>query len=265
MRVILIIALLLQVSAASGQADNRKVITVDEALKLADLNNPISLSDSGRKKLSSDIKSAWYLLLFKINKWQTLQYYQSLLGDLDRISALHYQTGDVDLLEKSASVGKLAEVQTATAISANEINITENMLKQLLFIDDEIIPADTTLSLYQIEKGLDYKQHLNNQPEPIAQEDTLLTRYNTFLTAKTIENKQLELDGLFIRLQFYYVFGLPHAEIVLQVSWIKFETEEIDYLEFTEKITEAFKIKLGYLETLNNYNQSAIYLEYYAY
>ena len=265
MRVLLVITLLLQVSAAQGQADNKKVITLDEALKLAYHNNPSALSDSGRKKLSSDIKSAWCLLLFKIHTWQTLQDYQYLLGDLDRIATLRYQAGDVDLLEKSVFIGKLADVQTATAISANEIDITQNLLKQLLFIDNEIIPADTILLLYQIDKGLGNGQYLNNPQEPNVQGDTLLTRYKTFIAAKSIENKQLILDGFFIRLQFYYSFGLAHAETILQTSQVKFETEEIEYLEYTETITEAFKTKLEYLETLNNYNQNAIYLEYYAY
>jgi hypothetical protein len=58
---------------------------------------------------------------------------------------------------------------------------------------------------------------------------------------------------------------LTHADIILQTSRAKFNAEEIDYLEFTEDIAEAFKIKLEYLETMNNYNQKAIQLEYYAY
>jgi hypothetical protein len=265
MRVLLIIALLLQVSATSAQADNKKVMTVDEALKLAHYSNPNALSDSGWKKLSIDIKSAWYLLLFKIHKWQTLQDYQYLLGDLDRIAALRYQAGDVELLMKSAFIGKLAEIQAATAISANEIDMTENLLQQLLFINYEIVPADTPLSLYQIDKGLDNGQYLNDQLKPNVQGDTLLRRYETFINAKSVENKQLGLDNFFIRLQYFYSFGLAHAETILQTSRVKFKTEEIDYLEFTETIAEAFKIKLEYLEILNDYNQSAIYLEYYAY
>jgi hypothetical protein len=265
MRVILIISFLLQVSVASGQTGNKQVITIEEALKIAYRNNPIALSDSDRKKLSGDIKSSWYLLLFKIHKWQTLQEYGHLLGDIDRIATARYQAGDIDLLEKSTFMTKLAEVKTATAMIANEIDITGNMLKKLIFIDNEIVPADTNLSIYQVAKGSVDGQYLSNQSVFNTSEDTLLTGYQTFLTTKSIENRQLELDGYFIRLQFYYSFGLAHSETILQTSRTKFNTEEIDYLAFTENIAEAFKIKLEYLETLNNYNQSAIQLEYYAY
>jgi hypothetical protein len=265
MRVILIIALFLQVFAANGQADKRQAITIEEALKIGLQNNPVSLSVAERKKLSIDIKSAWYRWLFDIHKWQTLQDYQYLLSDLDRIAAERYLAGDVDLLEKSASLTKLAEIQTATAVVANEIDLTTNLLKQLLFTDTEIVPADTSLSIYQVVKESADGQYLNYQPASNVQGDTLLSRYRHFIAAKSFEYKQLELDGYFIRLQFYNSFGLTHANTILQTSHAKFNAEEIDYLEFTEDIAEAFKIKLEYLETMNNYNQKAIQLEYYAY
>jgi hypothetical protein len=266
MRVILIIALFfLQIFATNGQADKRQTITIEEALKISLQNNPVSLSVADRKKLSFDIKSAWYRWLFNIHKWQTLQDYEYLLSDLDRIAAERYQAGDFDLLEKSASLTKLAEIQTATAIVANEIDLTTNLLKQLLFTDTEIVPADTSLSIYQVVKGFGDEQYLSYQPEPNVQGDTLSSRYRHFIAVKSFEYKQLELDGCFIRLQFYNSFGLTHANTILQTSRAKFNAEEIDYLEFTEDIAEAFKIKLEYLETMNNYNQKAIQLEYYAY
>jgi hypothetical protein len=265
MRVILILILLLLGFAANGQADKRQAITIEEALKTGLQNNSASLSVADRKKLSFDIKSAWYLWLFNINKWQTLEDYQSLLCDLDRIAAERYQAGDVDLLEKSASLTKLAEIQTAIAVVANEIDLNTNLLKQFLFTDTEIVPADTSLSIYQVVKGSGDGQHLSYQPEPNVQGDTLLGRYRHFIAVKSFEYKQLELDGCFIRLQFYNSFGLTHASTILQTSHAKYNAEEIDYLEFTEDIAEAFKIKLEYLETMNNYNQKAIQLEYYAY
>jgi hypothetical protein len=265
MRVILIMALLLQVSASNAQADKIQVITVEQALQTAFRNNPTALSVPDRKKLTCDIKSAWYLWLFKIHKRQTMFEYQHLLGDLDRVATWRYQTGEIDLLEKSAFITKLADAEAATAILDIDIKITQNLLKELLFVDDEILTADSSLSIYQVVKTNIDTESLRYQSLSGVQGDTLLNKYQSFTNTTTIENKQLELDGLFIRLQFYNSFGLAHAEKILHTAQVKLNTEEIDYLDFTEKIAEAFKIKLDYLETLNLYNQTAIYLEYYAY
>lgn len=266
MRVIIILAFILQVSQSTGQeVADKFIITIDDAIKMALQNNPDTLSISDGKKLTGDIKSAWYQWIFQIHKFKTLQEYRYLLGDLGRIAALRYQAGDVELLEKSTFITKLADVNAAAAISANETEITGNLLKQLLFTAYEIAPADTTLAIYQVDKGFNDDPYLPAQPDTNVPADTLLTRYQLFSKAISIENKKLELDNLFIRLQFYYTTGLPHAGTILQTSKAKFDAEEIDYLEFTEKITEAFMINLQYLETLNNYNQTAIYLECHAY
>jgi hypothetical protein len=265
MRVILIIALLLQVSASIAQADKIQVITVEQALQTAFRNNPSTLSLPDRKKLTCDIKSAWYLWIFKIHKWQTMYEYQHLLGDLNRVATWHYQTGEIDLLEKSAFITKLADTEAATAILDIDIKIAQNHLKELLFVDDEIRAADSSLCIYQVVKTNSEPEKAGFQAFSGDQGDTLLNKYQSFTNTITIENKQLELDGLFIRLQFYNSFGLAHAEKILHTAQVKLNTEEIDYLDFTEKIAEAFEIKLDYLETLNLYNQTAIYLEYYAY
>jgi cobalt-zinc-cadmium resistance protein CzcA len=58
---------------------------------------------------------------------------------------------------------------------------------------------------------------------------------------------------------------LVYAETLIRTAQARFKSEEIDYLELTDKMTEALQIRLEYLEILNNYNQSAVQLEYYAY
>jgi hypothetical protein len=177
-----------------------------------------------------------------------MQDHLNLLGDVDRIAALRYQEGDIDLLEKSWFVTELAEIKTNTAILKNEIEITGNILKQLIYSNEKIVPADTNLSIYQIDKGY------GNVLYPEALVDTV-----------HIENLQLKLDSYFIRLQFYKTVGLDNAQLILQINHAKYKAEEIDYLEFTRTLAEAYNIKLEYLKTLNSYNQTAIELEHYAY
>jgi hypothetical protein len=265
MRAWLIMALLLQLSAASGQSVNYRYLTLDDALAVACKNIPTEEASSGRKELARDIKSAWYQLLYNIHKWQTLQAFQKQLDDLERVAALHYQAGEIDKMERSAFINKQAVINTSTAISGNEIDMSNNLLRQLLFTDEIIIPADTLLSIYQIDKSNVRGHSQGTQLELGIREDSLLSRHKDFILTKTIENKQLELDGIFLRLQYFNTIGLAHSETILRIAQAKFKTEDIDYLEFSESLSEAFDIILEYLETMNNYNQNAILLEYYAY
>ena len=85
--------------------------------------------------------------------------------------------------------------------------MSHNFIRQLLFSDNALIPADTSLTLYEIDKGFAY-----DTPQPAYNDTYALFRYQTFIFAYTIENKQLELDNLFIRLQYYNSYGLNRAK-----------------------------------------------------
>ena len=259
MRVILIIAFLLQVSFSTGQEISENTYTLQEALKTAFSMNP----SYDRKKLAYEVKSAWHFWLFRIHKWHTLEEYQYMLGDLNRIATLRYQSGDVGFYETSALLEELADIQTSAAISANEIEISHNTICGLLMSNDRIIPADSVLSLYEIDKGTGMISPV--EITGTKETDDSLTSRQAFIHAKSVENKQLELDNLFIKLQFYNAYGLAHAETTIHTAQARFNAEEIDYFEFVEKLAEAYRIRLEYLEILNNYNQNAIQLEYYAY
>jgi cobalt-zinc-cadmium resistance protein CzcA len=78
-------------------------------------------------------------------------------------------------------------------------------------------------------------------------------------------NLEYELNNYFKKLQYFKQVGLDQADQLLELNRAKFEIEDIDYTEYTQKADEAFRIQLDYLETLNNYNQTAIQLEFYAY
>jgi heavy metal efflux system protein len=63
-------------------------------------------------------------------------------------------------------------------------------------------------------------------------------------------------------LNYYSGSGLANADLILKQSRLAFSEGEIAYPEFLLGIRNAIKIKEGYLRTLNDYNQSVIYLEY---
>jgi cobalt-zinc-cadmium resistance protein CzcA len=89
--------------------------------------------------------------------------------------------------------------------------------------------------------------------------------YMAFSTDKTIENLVAELTKYFRQIQYYDEYALKQADEIMRNARLQFEKENIEYLMYTQSISMALSIKKRYLETLNDYNQTAIQLEFYAY
>jgi hypothetical protein len=259
MRVILIITFLLKASLTLAQ--EKHTLSLENALYSV-LNNPEAKSDSKKKVLSSNIKASWYLYLYQINTINLLQEHDYCLADLERIIKLKYQLGETDYLEYFSLLGNISDIEEALVIAQNEVEMTRISLQQLLFTNDEIFVSDSSLSMYEIDKGSLYNIY---DIDTIPFSSDSITRYQHFIHDKTIEYKQLELDNLYIQIHFYNAYRLPYAETLINTAKARYKTEEIDYIEFTNLVAEAFKIRLNYLSVLNNYNQFAIKLELYAY
>lgn len=63
-------------------------------------------------------------------------------------------------------------------------------------------------------------------------------------------------------LAYFNESALPNADLILKQSQAAFRSGEIGYAEFLLSMRNAIDIKEGYLKTLNDYNQSIIYIEY---
>lgn len=107
-------------------------------------------------------------------------------------------------------------------------------------------------------------QNAKVQAARIEKEKSLNTyNYQKFNLEKEIENKVIQLDQLQNDLIYYNENALKKAQVLNHTAKIQFEKEEIEYLEFLQSIKAAHEIKLNYLETLYNYNKTAIELEFY--
>ncbi|MFB6306214.1 MAG: TolC family protein, partial [Flavobacteriales bacterium] len=62
--------------------------------------------------------------------------------------------------------------------------------------------------------------------------------------------------------QYYRDKGLDVARQLLRNANKSFKAGAIDYVEYVQFVDQAIKIRLKYLEALNNLNQSMIRLEY---
>ena len=80
-----------------------------------------------------------------------------------------------------------------------------------------------------------------------------------------VENLLFELNKYFKQVEYYKDNALIQADELIHTTQLKFEKEEIDYFEYIQGISTGLQLKRDYLETVNNYNQTAIQLELYAY
>ena len=63
-------------------------------------------------------------------------------------------------------------------------------------------------------------------------------------------------------LDYYLSSSLPNADLILKQAQIAFQQGEIGYPEYLLGIRNAIAINENYLKTLNEYNQSVIYIQY---
>jgi len=63
-------------------------------------------------------------------------------------------------------------------------------------------------------------------------------------------------------LEYYLSSSLPNADLILRQAQIAFQQGEIGYPEYLLGIRNAIAINENYLKTLNEYNQSVIYIQY---
>lgn len=63
-------------------------------------------------------------------------------------------------------------------------------------------------------------------------------------------------------LNYYQTKVVPQAELIIQNAQKSFENGAIDYVEYFQSLNQGLQLKFNYLNTLNEYNQAIIDLEY---
>jgi hypothetical protein len=235
----------------AGQHGTVKKITPEEAVSLAIRNNTSLKSYSQKKALVAEVENVLYTLVYQVNRYNILQKQAYLMRDLERVANLRFKEGDIDLLEKTGMISRFIEIKTAISMLSDDIAISGNKLKLLLLSKDDLLPVDSVLSMYTIQKGNDNSSGLDSSAQ--------------FVYEKKRENLEYALNSCFKKIQYFRQFALGKSDILLEVTTVRHEKEDIDYTEYTQGVDEAFQIQLDYLETLRNYNQIAIQLELYAY
>jgi hypothetical protein len=266
--------LLLGFLPCEGQPYNTRSITLEEALVLSLENNPAATNREQQRVLIRDTEKAYFYYVYLVNRGILLRDQLKLIGRIDRVASQRFESGDIDLLEKTNLTAYLADIRTTLSQLSDEIGIARNQFSLCLYSKDDYTPADSFLFMYKIRKEPIHKPDITaGRKNPDAGKEKPVRRcrkkynedYASFVSDVTIENLMLEMNGYFKRIQYYNEFGLGQSELIIETALKRLEKEEIDYSEFVVSISDAFVQKHIYLETLNKYNQTAIQLEYYAY
>jgi heavy metal efflux system protein len=78
-----------------------------------------------------------------------------------------------------------------------------------------------------------------------------------------IDELIFRLDQIYEKIKFYNDDALKNADLLEQTVLLKSEKDDIEFNELFQAILRVSEIRQAYLNTLNEYNQTAIQLEYY--
>ncbi len=102
---------------------------------------------------------------------------------------------------------------------------------------------------------------------------TQVAKLETEIAKKELEKSQQELATIYLQqfqlqkqyseqLTFYKTEGLPMAETIVNSAQRLYKSGDIGYIEYTQNLKDANKIKTDYLIAMNNYNQTIINIQY---
>lgn len=82
-------------------------------------------------------------------------------------------------------------------------------------------------------------------------------------TTKAAYNQQLQLYQKWSeQLNYYENTGLKQSDEIIKTATINYRSGNTSYIDYIQNLTQAFNIKLQYLNALNQYNQSIININY---
>lgn len=101
-------------------------------------------------------------------------------------------------------------------------------------------------------KSAKYQYQMANSQYLLAQKN-ISSEYQKALT---------DYKKYFESLNYYELTGMKQAEIIINTATRSFQVGEINYIVYMQSLNQAFETKISYLETIRNYNQSIIQINY---
>lgn len=241
-------ALTVLISGAYGQDKEIKILSLNNALELAHKNLPDSVSEAH----DNNIKSAYFYWIYNHNRFKVLKEKKLLYKDFMVISGLHFKSGEINLIKKSLAEIEYFKIESQYSDAKNDLLISENNLKRLLYTVDSILPENDSLEKYPFDIKKTSK----------SAQDTSFITYEDFTAQNDYHNLRLLLEKYIKQLE-YYEEILSLSLKLIMATRLRYSNEDIEYFHYINIISRALDFKLEYLNTLNLYNQTALRIEKY--
>jgi len=241
------------------------------------VNHNIALSEKeyvlAEKEIVAKTKIAWYRWIYNINRIEIKQQQAELYKEFVRIAQLKFDLGESNLLEQTLAETEYASIKNELLKIKEELYISENNLKQIMYLEGNFIPENDTITIYELPASSDSKERFSssvllNYYENLYQIEN--AKYNIERSKYFPEisagyfNQQIDNQGGFkgwsigIKMPIWF---LPQNA---QVQQAKIEKEKslnnFDYQKFNlEKEIENLIIQLDQIQNdLLYYNESAL-------
>ncbi len=190
----------------------------------------------------------------------------------------------LDLLPDTSAIAQnplLNFHRQKTSVTASQLKLEKNKFMPDLTVGfnrqallSAYNPADITRSYFPgtrsggFEVGLAIPLFFNVQQgriqaAKINNEKSYAELQNTSNILKSTYNQQLQqLQKLQNTLLYFETSGLQQADELLSIAAFAYSKGEIGYVEFIQNTSQAVQSKLLYIDTVNNYNQTIINIEY---
>lgn len=279
-----------------------------------------------KQQLHIDVKQIYYAWLYHMQRLKVYKDQRDLFERYAEVAHAQYQYGETTQLQKTMGSTAYASARNQLNRELNRLIVVENQLKTYMQQEGDFIPANDTLTLYQMDRehsdSLSGSMQLKKQEQELSialkrkqaamsglfpslrvgyftqqidgvegftgwsagvaiplfqlstysklkQEKIRLEQKQNevnqfrFTLQKRIDNAIVQLHQLQNELIAMQENDLEQAAILMQSLRSQLEHEEIDYAQFVRGMEVALKLKLQYLDTLNEYNQLTISLEQY--
>jgi cobalt-zinc-cadmium resistance protein CzcA len=106
-------------------------------------------------EITADAKSAFIYWQYKYKVNSLLEEEKDMYQKLADIADLKYKLGEINQLKKSILITSFSEISSQYLMSADELVIAENKLKQIMMTEGDFIPSGTEPELYIIDRQFD--------------------------------------------------------------------------------------------------------------
>jgi outer membrane protein TolC len=241
-------SLLILLCSASAKSNEIIVLGLKDALELAHLNQPDSISDN----YDYNIRSAYLKWIYDHNRLKILSEKRLLYTDFMIISDLHFKSGEIGIIKKSLTETGYLKVETQYSDAQYDLLISENNLKKLLYTSNDILPESDSLVKYYLPSGF----------TQVSQKDSIFGLYSDFRARLNYLNLALLLEKYDKQLLYYEkIYSL--AQQLISATKLRYDSEDIEYFDYINITGNAIDLKLEYLKVLYLYNQAALKIEIY--